>query len=107
MERRVSRGISRLFSGRDLIVSLDLDVVDSLFAPGVGIRSHGGLTYREVKYLCRYLGAHFNIVGIDLVELNPVFDSDNQTANLAIELIMALLGQEYGDYQQYLRRQRM
>jgi arginase len=100
-------GISRLFSGRDLIVSLDLDVVDSLFAPGVGIRSHGGLTYREVKYLCRYLGQHFHIAGIDLVELNPVFDKDNQTAELAIELVMALLGQDYGDYQQYLRRQKM
>ena len=102
----VIEAIKHQFTGKDLYVSLDLDVVDSLFAPGVGIRSHGGLTYREIKHLCRSLGRQFRIAGIELVELNPIFDKDNQTADLAIELIMALLGHEHGEYQHYLQQQR-
>jgi arginase len=94
------------FKGLDgIYVSLDLDVIDCTDCPGVGIRSHGGFSYREIKYLCKAMGRLFNIIGIDLVEFNPIYDRDNQTANLAIELILALLGHEYGDYQRYLEIQ--
>jgi len=65
------------------------------------------VTYREIKFLCKSLGRQFHIIGLDLVELNPIFDKDNQTAELAIELIMALLGHEYGDYQRYLQHQQL
>jgi arginase len=94
------------FKGLDgVYVSLDLDVIDCTDCPGVGIRSHGGFSYREIKYICKAIGRLFNIIGIDLVEFNPIYDRDNQTANLSIELILALLGYEYGDYQRYLEIQ--
>jgi arginase len=98
--------LKQRFGGKPLYVSLDLDVIDSMFAPGVGIRSHGGLTYREIRYLCKTLSRHFAIAGLEVVEFNPIFDIDNQTAQLTIELIMTLLGHEHGDYQRYLQQQR-
>jgi len=98
--------IRKHFAGLDgIFVSLDLDVIDVAFAPGIGIRSHGGLTYREIRHLCRSLCKSFNILGMELVEFNPIFDRDNQTANLAIELVFDILGHEYGDYQRYLELQ--
>jgi arginase len=110
MDDIIAGGISAVLDGleqqvgdRDLYVSLDMDVIESVSAPGVGLRSSTGLTYREIKYLCKNIGSRFHVVGMDVVELNPIFDHENQTAELAVELIMALLGHEYGAYQQYVR----
>lgn len=94
------------FEGMPVYISLDLDVVDSMYAPGVGIRSHGGFTYREIRFLCKYLGRNMNIAGLEVVEFNPLCDHENKTAELALELIMAILGQDYGDYQRYLNIQK-
>lgn len=88
-----------------VFVSLDLDSIDVSCAPGVGIRSHGGLNYREIKYLCRAISRRFPLVGMEIVEFNPLYDRDNQTANLVVELILTLLGIEYGDYQRYQETQ--
>ena len=86
-------------------VSVDLDAIDSVYAPGVGIPNQGGLTYREVSALMSYIGSNCNVVGIDLVEYNPNFDIDCKTAELAIEIIAKLLGTDYSWYTTYMSRQ--
>lgn len=98
----INLAIQRLRKNTDKIyVSFDLDVVDEQFAPGVGTPTYGGLTYREIMYVSRVLrGLYQNnqLAGIDIVELNPMRDIDNKTANLAVEWIMSVLGYEYGPF---------
>lgn len=55
-------------------LSLDIDAVDPLYAPGTGTIATGGLTPREVKYICTELGRKHRLVGMDLVEVNPDLD---------------------------------
>lgn len=85
-------------------VSLDLDAIDSVYAPGVGIPSRGGFTYREIAAITEYIGKKCNVVGLDVVELNPNFDIDNKTAELGIELAAKLLGTNYSWYTNYMDR---
>lgn len=83
-------------------VSFDLDVVDKIYAPGVGIPNNGGLTYREIAAITEYIGKTCNVVGVDIVEYNPTKDVENKTAELAIEVAAKLLGSDYSDYTKYL-----
>lgn len=73
-------------------VSFDLDVVDPEFAPGTGTPVLGGISYREAHLAAEMMGERRDIVSIDLVEVNPVLDTRNQTARLAAELAQGLLG---------------
>lgn len=83
-------------------VSFDLDVIDKIYAPGVGIPNNGGLTYREIAAITEYIGKTCNVVGLDIVEYNPKKDIENKTAELAIEVAAKLLGSDYSDYTKYL-----
>ena len=73
-------------------LSFDLDVLDPEDAPGTGTPVWGGITYREAHLAMELLADRAPIVAIDLVEVNPVLDSQNQTAILAAELVQSLLG---------------
>lgn len=87
-------------------VSLDLDVIDRVYAPGAGMPNAKGLVYREVAAIAQYIGAHLGqdckIIGVDLVEYNPLQDEDHKTADLGIELIAKLLGKDYSWYTTYM-----
>jgi arginase len=73
-------------------VSLDMDVVDPADAPGVGTPVRGGLTYREA-HLAMELVAESGLVGsLEVVEVNPILDRENETARLAVELVASALG---------------
>lgn len=73
-------------------VSFDIDVIDPDFAPGVSTPARGGLSYREAIHALSLLAETQMVRSIDIVELNPAFDTQNKTAELAVELIMATLG---------------
>ena len=73
-------------------VSLDLDSIDPLMAPGVGTPVAGGLTYREAHLICEKIARTGKLVGLEVVELNPVQDLENKTARLAIGLVASALG---------------
>lgn len=73
-------------------LSFDLDVVDPEDAPGTGTPVWGGITYREAHLAMELLADRANIVSIDLVEVNPVLDSQNMTGILAAELAQDLMG---------------
>ena len=71
----MERAIEEASEGTDfLFVSLDIDVLDPAYAPGTGTPEPNGLTPRELFPLLRRLGAETNLVGIELVELNPLVD---------------------------------
>ena len=71
-------------------VSLDIDSVDPAFAPGTGTPEVAGLTSREIMDMVRGL-AGLNIVGFDIVEVAPAYDSSEITALLAANLVYELL----------------
>jgi len=73
-------------------VSFDLDVVDPEDAPGVGTAIWGGITYREAHLAMEMVADSKRLAAFDLMEVNPVLDEHNQTANLAVELLLSALG---------------
>jgi arginase len=85
-------------------ISLDLDVIDRIYAPGAGMPNAKGLTYREIATIAEYIGQHCNVVGVDVVEYNPLQDEQNKTAELGIELIAKFLGKNYSWYTGYMAR---
>jgi arginase len=72
--------------------SLDMDFVDPQDAPGVGTPVRGGATYREAHLAMEMIGDSGKMVSMEVVEVNPVIDEVNRTADLAVELIMSGLG---------------
>lgn len=70
-------------------ISLDLDAIDPAFVPGVSHHEPGGFTTREMLSIIQNING--NIVGADLVELNPTRDSSGVTAMLAAKLYKELL----------------
>ena len=75
-----------------LYLSCDADWIDPSEAPGVGTPVPGGATYREAHLAMELLADSGRLVGMDLVEINPVLDRGNRTAELAVELIASALG---------------
>ncbi len=77
-----------------LVASLDMDFVDALYAPGVGTPVRGGATYREAHLAMEILADSLNLAALQVVEINPVLDERNRTAELAVELILSALGKK-------------
>lgn len=87
------RALSHLNHLQRIHVSLDMDAVDPDVAPGVGTPVPGGLTYREAHLLMEILAESGKTTSMDVVEINPILDDGNRTAELAVDLIASLLGQ--------------
>lgn len=75
-------------------VSLDMDALDPREAPGVGTPVRGGLSYREAHLAMETVAASTQLVSMDVVEVNPILDSENATALLAVELVLSALGKK-------------
>ena len=75
-----------------LHVSLDLDGLDPIEVPGVGTTSPGGLTYREAQLLMEIIADTGQVTSLDIVEINPILDYRNKTAQVAVELAASLFG---------------
>jgi arginase len=75
-------------------LSLDLDFVDPEFAPGVGTPVRGGATYREAHLAMEMICDSGRMLSMEVVEVNPVIDQFNRTAELAVELILSALGKK-------------
>jgi arginase len=73
-------------------VSLDMDCMDPREAPGVGTPVTGGLTYREAHLLMELIADEATVGSIDVVEINPILDLKNRTAEIALELVASALG---------------
>lgn len=75
-----------------LHVSFDVDSLDPDFAPGVGTPVPGGLTYREAHYIMEHLSGSGLVGSAEVVEVNPILDIQNKTAEVAVEMVASLLG---------------
>ncbi len=73
-------------------LSFDLDSLDPHVAPGVGTAVQGGLSFREGHLICEKAARSGRLLGLEVVELNPVLDDRNHTARLAIGLMASALG---------------
>ena len=88
----IKEALARLQHLQRLHVSLDMDSLDPMDAPGVGTPVAGGLTYREAHLLMEIIAGAGCVSSIDVVEINPILDERNHTAEIAAELLASLLG---------------
>jgi arginase len=73
-------------------LSLDMDVLDPEIAPGVGTPVRGGLSYREAHLALELVAESGLAHSLEVVEVNPILDRENETAELAVELVASALG---------------
>jgi arginase len=91
MEAVVARALEIVGAGQ-VHVSFDMDAIDPSEAPGVGTPVKGGITYREAHLALEEIAASGRIGSLEITEINPILDSENRTAILAVELILSALG---------------
>ena len=90
----VMRGALEHVRGAEHVhVSVDMDVMDPFFAPGVGTAVRGGVSYREAHLAMEALSEAGAVGSLQVVEVNPILDRENMTGQLAVELICSALGQ--------------
>jgi arginase len=77
-----------------LHVSFDLDSVDPVYAPGVGTPVKGGLDYREAHLIMEMLAESKKMTSLEIVEVNPILDTRNQSAEFAVELVQSAFGKK-------------
>ena len=91
-DRVMERAITEAAEGTDyLYISLDIDVLDPAYAPGTGTPEPNGLTPRELFPLLRRLGAETNVIGVEMVELNPLVDPTYVTPLVANRCVREIL----------------
>lgn len=78
--------------GSPVHLSFDIDGIDGRFVPGTGTPVNGGITLREAHLFLEMLAARDIVTSVDLVEVNPLLDDKNKTAEVAVHLIESLFG---------------
>jgi len=95
VHRVMKKAIQQVASRVDYLhVSLDLDSVDPVYAPGVGTPVKGGLDYREAHLIMEMIGESKKMTSLELVEVNPILDTRNQSAEFAVELVQSAFGKK-------------
>ncbi len=92
MKEVISHTLDRTRDCEGMHISFDIDVLDPLEAPGVGTACRGGLDYREAHLAMELLAESGKVTSMDMVEVNPILDEQNRTAELAAELCASALG---------------
>ncbi|HYG08181.1 MAG TPA: arginase [Stenotrophomonas sp.] len=92
MKRTMEAALAGLDADTHLHVSFDVDFLDPSIAPGVGTTVPGGPNYREAQLVMEMIADTGLLGSLDIVELNPVIDTRNLTAELAVDLVESLFG---------------
>jgi len=92
VERTVREALAHAAGPGFVHISLDMDVVDPDVAPGVGTPVRGGLSYREAHLVLELIAESGLASSLDVVEVNPILDRENETGKLAVELVASGLG---------------
>ena len=92
MRQTMEHALAGLDADTHLHVSFDVDFLDPDIAPGVGTTVPGGPTYREAQLCMEMIADTQRLASLDVVELNPAFDTRNRTAALSVDLIESLFG---------------
>ena len=87
-----AEALEKLSHRQRLHVSLDIDALDPQASPGAGTLVPGGLTYREAQLLMEIVADSGRMSSLDIVEINPILDNLNKTAQTAVELTASLFG---------------
>lgn len=93
MARVMASALEHLAGASAIHVSFDMDSLDPTVAPGVGTPVLGGLSYREAHLVMEMLADDGRVRSLDLVEVNPILDTSNTTARMAVEMAASLFGQ--------------
>lgn len=83
--------IMEFSSGKELYVSIDIDVIDPGFAPATGYPEPGGLTSRQFIYLIQRINKMKNLRAVDIVEINPEKEEDGLTVKLGAKILAELI----------------
>ncbi len=95
INRVVREAVKIAGGGEDGVhLSFDVDCLDPSEAPGTGTPVRGGLTYREAQLAMELLYDSAKVTSAEFVEVNPILDSANRTAELAVELALSLFGKK-------------
>jgi arginase len=92
MNAVAAEALGHLSHCQRLHVSFDVDALDPGDAPGVGTPVRGGLSFRELHLLLEKVADTRKLSLMDVVEVNPMLDVRNQTAQTAVDLILSALG---------------
>jgi arginase len=92
VETAVRQSLEYLSGAAWVHVSFDMDAVDPEYAPGVGTPVRGGLSYREAHLALELVAESSLLDSLEVVEVNPILDRENETAKLAVELVASALG---------------
>ena len=92
MRQAMELALAVLDDNTHLHVSFDVDFLDPDIAPGVGTTVPGGPTYREAQLCMEMIADTGKLASMDIMELNPAFDSRNKTAVLTVDLVESLFG---------------
>jgi arginase len=92
VEPVLREAIERVSGAPFVHISVDMDLVDPDVAPGVGSPVRGGLSYREAHLMMELVAESGLLGSLELVEVNPILDHENETAKLAVELAASALG---------------
>lgn len=92
MKRVMERALAGVDAETHLHVSFDVDFLDPEIAPGVGTTVPGGPNYREAQLCMEMIADSGRLGSLDIMELNPAFDTRNRTAQLAVDLVESLFG---------------
>ena len=92
MKRTMDAALQGVDENTHLHVSFDVDFLDPGIAPGVGTTVPGGPNYREAQLVMEMIADTGRLRSLDIVELNPVIDSRNLTAELVVDLVESLFG---------------
>jgi arginase len=92
MGKVMQEALHKLSHCQQLHVSLDMDCLDPQTAPGVGTPCPGGITYREAQLAMEIIADTGRCNSLDLVEINPILDHGNKTAQVAVDLAVSLAG---------------
>ncbi len=92
MKRTMEAALADLGPDDHLHVSFDVDFLDPSIAPGVGTTVPGGVNYREAQLVMEMIADSGRMGSLDIVELNPLLDNRNSTAELAVDLVESLFG---------------
>jgi arginase len=92
VERAVREALTHVAGPGFVHISLDMDALDPDVAPGVGTPVRGGLSYREAHLALELIAESGLATSLDVVEVNPILDRENETGKLAVELVASGLG---------------
>ena len=92
MKRTMDAALEGVDENTHLHVSFDVDFLDPSIAPGVGTTVPGGPNYREAQLVMEMIADTGRMGSLDIVELNPIIDTRNLTAELVVELVESLFG---------------